>query len=118
MYRVELGSTVSGVPKNGVISPTDIPFRNLSPMMRWESDAGHVPRGFYGALGALAEVELILVFAESGDPHQGQQYAGLQIAFDYAGDAFGASTDLFHRNVRSILDGFWLGLTLEVAPVV
>ena len=93
-------------------------FRGVRKTMRWESDAGHVPRGFYGALGALAEVELILVFAESGDPHQGQQYAGLQIAFDYAGDAFGASTDLFHRNVRSILDGFWLGLTLEVAPVV
>ena len=69
--------------------------------------AGHVPRGFYGALGKLAEVELILVFAEPGDPHHGEQHSGLQSAFSYAGHAVGTSKNSFHKNVRLILDSCW-----------
>lgn len=93
-----------------VLTPAFAPcqeFHGTCNTMRWAPDAGHVPRGFYGALGTLAEVELILVFAEPGDPHPGEQHSGLQSAFDYAGKAFGTGMDLFHRNVRSILDSCW-----------
>lgn len=35
---------------------------------RWAPRAGHVPRGYFGAQGALGEVEVILLLAEPGDP--------------------------------------------------
>ena len=38
------------------------------PQSRWESTAGHVPRGFLGATGELGEVELVIVLAEPGEP--------------------------------------------------
>ncbi len=40
--------------------------------MRWNPARGHVPRGFCGALGRLSEVQLVLLVAEPGDPHQGE----------------------------------------------
>ena len=35
---------------------------------RWAPQVGHVPRGYFGAHGALGEVEVILLLAEPGDP--------------------------------------------------
>lgn len=81
--------------------------------MRWAPDEGHVPRGFYGALGSAADVELILVFAEPGDPHSGERHSGLSSAYDYAGVAFRTGKDQFHRNVRGILDLCWPGMTFD-----
>src|SRR5437763_10943031 len=55
-------------------------FATACKEMRWNPDAGHVPRGFLGACGELSEVELLLVFAEPGDPHVGERHSGLTSA--------------------------------------
>jgi hypothetical protein len=86
--------------------------------MRWEPNAGHVPRGFLGACGELSEVELILVFAEPGDPH-GEELdhehtrllhskdTALSRVYEYATYAVQNGHDLFHRNLKHILDMCW-----------
>lgn len=75
--------------------------------MRWNPDEGHVPRGFLGATGTLSEVELVLVFAEPGDPQESEAHTGLKSAYDFATYAFRTGMDLFHRNVREILSLCW-----------
>lgn len=72
--------------------------------MRWNPARGHVPRGFLGATGNLKDIELVLVFAEPGDPHEGEKHEGLESAYDYAAYAFETGKDQSHRNVRAILD--------------
>jgi hypothetical protein len=37
--------------------------------MRWNPKAGHVPRGFCGAISTPDDVKLVLITAEPGDPH-------------------------------------------------
>lgn len=81
--------------------------------MRWNPQAGHVPRGFLGACGQISEVEMVLVFAEPGDPHIGESHSGLQSAYVYATFAFRTGKDLFHRNVRKILDLCWPNMPFE-----
>lgn len=88
-------------------------FSNNCKVMRWNPDAGHVPRGFLGACGELSEVELVLVFAEPGDPQAGEKHSGLQSAYDYAMLTFDAGLDQFHRNVRKILDMCWPGMPFQ-----
>ena len=88
-------------------------FAKACTEMRWHPEAGHVPRGFLGACGELNEVELVLVFAEPGDPHVGECHTGLDSAYDYATMAFRTGKDLFHRNVRKILDSCWSDLPFE-----
>ena len=81
--------------------------------MRWNPDIGHVPRGFFGACGDLAEVELVLVVAEPGDPHPGESHSGLDSAYDYAGMVLRAERDPFHRNQRKIFEMCWANSTFE-----
>ena len=81
--------------------------------MRWNPSAGHVPRGFLGAASALTEIELVLVFAEPGDPHDGETHEGLTSAYSYSTFAFETGKDQFHRNVRAILDSCWPGLAFD-----
>lgn len=81
--------------------------------MRWNPAQGHVPRGFLGAAGELNEVELVLVFAEPGDPHVGESHEDIESAYRYATFAFESGKDQFHRNVRAILDACWPGLSFE-----
>ncbi|AZT85825.1 hypothetical protein EHN06_08910 [Marinobacter sp. NP-4(2019)] len=81
--------------------------------MRWKPSHGHVPRGFLGAAGSLTEIELVLVFAEPGDPHDGETHNGLRSAYSYATYAFETGKDQFHRNVRAILDSCWPELSFE-----
>lgn len=88
-------------------------FKQACSTMRWAPSQGHVPRGFYGAFGSPSEVELVLVFAEPGDPHVGESHTGLCSAYDYAGLAFSTGKDQFHRNVRLILDLCWPNLTFD-----
>lgn len=88
-------------------------FARTCAAMCWRPDMGHVPRGYLGATGSLEEVELVLVFAEPGDPHVGEKHAGMQSAYEYAMHAFQSGMDLFHRNVRSILDLCWPGTPFE-----
>jgi hypothetical protein len=77
---------------------------------RWEPAAGFVPRGYLGALGSLDEVELVLVVAEPGDPLPGERYEGTAPAefLDQCAETvyriFDRRRDLFHRNIRWILD--------------
>jgi hypothetical protein len=82
--------------------------------MRWAPDEGHVPRGFCGAGGTLEEVRLVLVVAEPGDPHAGERHGAnpaaegrLDSAYAYAYECFKSGKDLFHRNVRLILNLCW-----------
>ena len=80
--------------------------------MRWDPGAGHVPRGFRGATGRLDEIELVLIYAEPGDPQPGEKHDGLASAYEFANHSFIAGTDLFHRNVGFILDSCWPNLSL------
>jgi len=110
MSRISLNPQVAAVLK-----PAYAPcpaFAGPCYDMRWEPSAGHVPRGFRGAAGTLGEIELVLVYAEPGDPHAGETHEGLLSAYDYSTQSFILGTDLFHRNVRSILDSCWPGIPL------
>ncbi len=83
---------------------------------RWDPERGHVPRGFVGALSTIADVQLVLVTAEPGDPHPTERYpvgppqAILEAACRHAYDSYANGKDLFHRNVRSILDRCFPGM--------
>jgi hypothetical protein len=88
--------------------------------MRWNPTQGHVPRGFCGATGRLEDVELVLVCAEPGDPHDQESHAPsgcaldrLRSAHEYAYDCFKNSKDLFHRNIRYILDSCFPKLSFD-----
>jgi hypothetical protein len=78
--------------------------------MRWEPGRGHVPRGFCGATGKLEAVRLVLVTAEPGNPHPAERHSHrspqetFDSAYSYAYSCFKTGTDLFHRNVRRVLD--------------
>jgi len=99
-----------------ILAPAYTPcveFQRACVQMRWQPDVGHVPRGFLGGSGSLDEVELILVFAEPGDPHIGEHHDGLESAYESATVAFANGRDLFHRNVRKILEMCWPALSFE-----
>src|SRR6266851_6777743 len=95
-------------------------FTNHCSEMRWAPAEGHVPRGFCGAVAALEEVRLVLVVAEPGDPHPGETHFAnatvggrLDSAYAYAYECFKSGKDLFHRNVRQILDLCWPDLHFD-----
>ena len=54
---------------------------------RWHPEAGHVPRGFLGATGALEDVELIMVLAEPGNPQSDLADPRWKEAYDSSLDA-------------------------------
>lgn len=81
--------------------------------MRWDPKAGHVPRGFAGATGELNEVELVLVFAEPGDPKPDETHEGLPSAYSYAYRGYDSGEDPFYVNVRKILELCWPTLSFE-----
>lgn len=76
----------------------------------WNPSRGHIPRGFVGATGALAEVEVVMVFAEPGHPHELETYAPkaepeelLMAGVRHTHACFASGQDQFHRNVRWFL---------------
>ena len=78
---------------------------------RWAPESGHVPRGYLGATGRLDDVDLVLLVAEPGGPHEDaameprderKRLAAETVADTYR--CFLERTDLFHRNVRDVLD--------------
>lgn len=87
--------------------------------MRWEPGTGHVPRGFSGAIGHLDEVSLVLVTAEPGDPFTHERYpispppAVLKAASEYVYAVRETATDIYHQNLRYILDGCFPSLTFH-----
>lgn len=88
-------------------------FAGVCKEMLWKPACGHVPRGYYGALGELEEVELVLVFAEPGDPYRDEEFNNIEATFDYVGRMFRTSKDKFHKNVRYILELCWPELNIE-----
>jgi len=86
--------------------------------MRWLPERGHVPRGFCGALGKLSEVDLVLIVAEPGNPHNVESYSAARSPQElfaevcrYVYHCFESGKDQFHRNIRAILDLCWPTLT-------
>ena len=85
--------------------------------MRWNPAVGHIPRGFCGGVGQLAKIELVLIVAEPGDPYPGEAYNGesakelLDASCRHTYKCFESGTDLFHRNLRRILDLCWPQVT-------
>ena len=74
---------------------------------RWKPRRGHIPRGYLGATGSVEDVELVMVFAQPGHPHNDESYdeslgpEGLMSACTaHVYDCFKHGRDLFHRNVR------------------
>lgn len=93
-------------------------FAGACASARWNPSAGHVPRGFCGAVGDPEEVCLVLVCAEPGDPHvmeshidDGTAAGRLSSASMYAWECFAHGKDQFHRNVRELLGLCWPKLT-------
>jgi hypothetical protein len=81
---------------------------------------GHVPRGFCGATGAPEEVRLVLVCAEPGDPHHGENHLAdgraeeqLASAYKYAARCVETGKDQFHRNLRLVMDMCWPSLSFD-----
>ena len=86
--------------------------------MRWDPARGHVPRGFCGATGNVHDVGLVMVVAEPGDPHDHESHQGtpgsiLDSAYSYAHDSFSNGRDAFHKNVRTVMDLCWPGLSYD-----
>jgi hypothetical protein len=79
--------------------------------MRWNPSQGHVPRGFRGAAGHIEEVELVLVYAEPGDPLPGEQHTGLESAYAYSARTFETGATQFHKNVKNIVNRCWPDLS-------
>ena len=83
---------------------------------RWKPDAGHVPRGFVGALGTIEEVEVVILLAEPGNPHANEAYRGpnrLDETCEYTFKVLSRGTDLFHRNLKYLLDRIFPRLHLK-----
>jgi len=102
-----------------VLAPAYAPcaaFRDGCLSMRWAPERGHVPRGFCGATGATEDVRLVLVCAEPGDPHESESHSKsspFESVCEYAYHCFRDGKDLFHRNVRTILDMCFPGRPFE-----
>lgn len=94
-------------PLLDVILPAYAPcesFRAACSQMRWSPTEGHVPRGFCGALGAVAEVDLVLITAEPGDPLPGELHSGIESTVVYSLRGLREEVTPFHRNIRLILN--------------
>ena len=85
----------------------------------WNPAAGLIPRGFIGGFGRLEDIELVLLVAEPGNPQPGESHVitgnareDLQKICAYVYQHYENGTDLFHRNIRYILNICWPGLDL------
>ena len=102
-----------------VLAPAYAPcagFANGCSSMRWAPERGHVPRGICGATGAPEDVRLVLVCAEPGDPHERESHSTtspLESVCEYGYRCFRDGKDLFHGNIRTILDMCFPGLSFE-----
>lgn len=95
-------------------------FAGVCQTMRWQPRSGHVPRGFAGALGLPEDVRLVLVTAEPGDPYPSESYpagssprAILESVCRYVLGVLESGNDLYHRNLRYILNGCFRGKTFR-----
>ena len=84
---------------------------NICDTMIWNPEKGHVPRGFTGATGSSSDVLLVLVGAEPGNPHDSEKYITdgnpnllINSKYNYTWECLENGKDLFHRNIRLILN--------------
>ena len=87
------------------------------PESRWHPEAGHVPRGFLGATGALDDVELIMVLAEPGNPQGQESYdpalrgaAMARQAAAFVFQCYAEQRGAVHENGRWFLDQRFPGM--------
>ncbi len=98
-----------------ILEPAYYPCKGFSRacnglVMPWNSAAGHVPRGFYGALGDLSEVRLVMVLAQPNNPGSDEDHtSGIDSAFAYAGQRYRHGDDPGHANTRSIIQKCFCG---------
>lgn len=83
-------------------------FSGICQSMRWDPKNGHIPRGFLGATGKLSEVELVLVFAEPGDPKPGDHETP-EAALAHAYQSFKSGSGVFHQKARLFFNLCWPG---------
>ena len=86
----------------------------------WDPKCGHIPRGFLGATAQLSDVEVVMVFAEPGRPHEDESYDPgdsparlLDRGLRHTYDCYRNGTDLFHRNVRWFLSELYPDSTFD-----
>ncbi len=83
----------------------------------WNPEQGHVPRGFIGALGSLDEIQVVILVAEPGDPHDEESYSLndtlMTQTSKYAFNVYQIGKDLYHRNLKFLLDLISPGIRLE-----
>ena len=90
-------------------------FSSACASMRWSPESGHVPRGFYGALGDVSEVRLVMVLAEPGNPGFDESHTGVDSTFEYAEQCYLRDGGQGHTNVRMIICRCFPGLPLQEA---
>lgn len=90
-------------------------FSGACSSMRWSPLSGHVPRGFYGALGDVSEVRLVMVLAEPGDPGGDEVHTGIDSAFRYAEQCYLGNGGPGHRNTMAIISRCFPGLSAQDA---
>ncbi len=104
-----------------VLLPAYSPCSNFGtcPEAVWQPKAGHMPRGFLGATGELAEVRLVMIFAEPGHAY-GEEYDPNITPVDlmlegvkHTYSCFASGRDLFHRNARWFLSELFPGLSFD-----
>jgi hypothetical protein len=109
-----------------ILLPAYAPCAHLGtcPQARWNPAAGHIPRGFLGATGDLADVELVLVTAEPGFPMvqlgdmdfsgfrtpEAMLGATVQVSLDRRRHA---TADRFHTNWLALMNRLWPGLGFD-----
>ncbi len=87
--------------------------------MRWNPARGDVPRGFRGATGRVDQVKLVLICAEPGNAYEDETHDGptsldkLRSAYTRGNESIERPSDQFARNIRTILNMAWPGLSLE-----
>jgi hypothetical protein len=96
-------------------------FKNVCQSMRLRPELGHIPRGYCGAIDKPPNVKLILVCAEPGDPHTEQQHGTdgmalkdfIKSAYSYSWKCLETKKELFHKNVRHIIDLCFPGMSFK-----
>lgn len=85
---------------------------------------GHIPRGFCGAFGGLADVQLVLVLAEPGNPNPDGRHGyemktpprrllECNVVGVFETIKENKAKRNFHGNIEFILEQCWLGESLE-----
>ncbi|MCK9554399.1 hypothetical protein M0R36_01065 [bacterium] len=94
-------------------------FKKACKKMRWDPSKGYLPQGVCGAVGKVSEVKLVLIVAEPGNPYINQSYYSKtprDLMKNVLSDnyySFKNGEDIFHRNIRCILDLCWPEITFE-----